>query len=314
MEFLFLNEETQIENSYEQTKAFAESVGVDVSDISNQTLDEVMLEAVEGCHEAEMTAMQEEFALFQESVGHEEILQEEGALKKIGDTLKKWWKAIKEWCVKTWTKIVHWFWVAVQWMRKTIQSAIQKVSGSKNVYLPESLATAAGSDPLESKAIVDKIEGLATMAIYVSGDKDGVVKMKDFEKAFADYKKKQLKVFEGYGKEKEKGKMTPVPVATWKKWMDNALKEYENCKKAVEKANSNCQKTIKENDKALEAFYKDGKGDKAAILNNGKRLRMVSILTGKFGGLFTSRARKFMSVLFSKASFKNKEDKEEFKK
>jgi hypothetical protein len=311
MEFLFLNEETQFENSYEQTKAFAESVGVDVSDISNQTLDEVMLEATENFHEAEMTAMQEEFALFQESVGHEEILQEEGALKKIGDTLKKWWKAIKEWCVKLWSKIIHWFWVAVQWMRKTIQSAIQKATGSKNVYLPETIAAYAGREAASSKEVKEVID-LSVELVKSEATKDGVVKAKDLFKKFEKFKEVDNKQFSIADKQQTKGKVTPVPVATWKKWMDNALKEYENTKAGVEKANKACQDSIKKNDKALEVFYKSGTGDKEKILNEGKKLRLISSLTAKMGAFYTSRTRKFMSVLFSKASFKNKSEKEEF--
>jgi hypothetical protein len=296
-------------------KAFAESVGVDVSDVANKSLDEVMLEAAEGFHEAEIQAMQEEFSLFQESVGKdEEFLQEAGVLKTIGDTLKKWWGKIKAFLVKLWAKIVHYFWVVVQWARKTIQAAVQKLHGAKTINVPKSLIQWVSSvekfSSSDSTAAIKEIQNNINKCETVRETADGkdIIKYSAIEKAL----KSELKGLDEHKKTISKDKdKEAVPFGTWKKWMDNALKNFEVWKKQADDINKKCQKAIATNDKDLEKYYKDPKSEatKKTILFRGKVLRQTASWASKFFGKYVSLTRWMMGALFHYASYKT--DKKE---
>jgi hypothetical protein len=306
MELLFLNESATLDTPDMELEKFAESTyGVSVADNKDMTLEEVMIEATEELHEAEMTAMQEEFKVFKESA--DGILNEEGTLKKVGDTIKEWWKKLVAWLTKIWNKIVHYFWQFLNWCRKTAQTVISKFTGRKNIYVPKALEAAkatftnlsadAGNVVSECENYIEhgasKIDLSQVKAKFAKGLDKASTKTKDAVK-----------------KDLEKGNFNITTLEQWKKMVDDSLKDYEKTKAIIEKAKATITKRIKDNDAKIERLAKSGsESDKKDAVTQANKLKAVSALLAKKTSRMISDGRWYMSALFTKCRSSNGDKK-----
>jgi len=312
MELLFLNEDSVSADgsALSEIRAYAKANNITLFD-EDTTLDEALLECAEGLNEAEISAMREEFAMYQESVLNE------GVMGDAWDKLKEWWAKIKEWITKAIEKVVHWFWVAVTWCRKQIQVAINKLHGSAVVWVPAKL--------LDTKNILSEVDAATKATFSIAQTKA------DYETDFDKDTKKEIinklkikfqDVKIAVKRDKEKGEFKDVPLGTWKNLMDAALKTFENSKKAADSASKTFKKLISDQDKAFADAFKNAKGGEpsnaAELRKTSAGLRNLAWKSAKVGATTIKINRWLMGALFSCASYKKgkpKEgDKTEYKK
>jgi hypothetical protein len=307
MELLFLNESATVDAPEMELEKFAESTyGVSVEDNNDMTLEEVMIEATEELHEAEMAAMQEEFQVFKESA--DGILNEEGTLKKVGNTIKKWWEKLVAWLTKIWNKIVHYFWQFLNWCRKTAQTVISKFTGRKNIYIPKALMACEKID--ESNAASELVNMCELYVQNAANSKGQVDASKVKEKFNNMIKKSSEKAKKDVNKDLEKKNFEVTSLEAWKKMVDDGLKMYEKGKGILEKAKAKMTKEIKDNDKIVAALMKDGSEEsKRSAVAKGNALKLASSLLARISSKMISAGRWYMSALFTKCRSSNGDKK-----
>jgi len=169
----------------------------------------------------------------------------------------------------------------------------------------------------------------------VNKDGDLVIKVKSYEKALDGIDKTGAEIKENVRRDVagkklktphqqengnvkfetgDKGSMVQVPFSSWKKWMDDALKNYENGKSAADKGEKAMKKAVSDCDKDIEKAYKAGKDDEVANLRKkANLLRLTSGLFSKLSSKMVGMLRWLMGALFHYSSVKSSKKEKEVK-
>ena len=306
MEFLFLNEAAAEVAGRDELKEFVESTyNVEFSDMSGKSFGEIQLECEEAFHEAEVTAMKEEFALYQESLALNEEDEEgkKNIFAKAWDKIKEWWRQLCAFITKLWLGLLKLIDQAVAWVRKAVLSVVSYFKGTSSCTVPKSMWEEVSS--IVKMGGATKAEAARLNSLFSDPSKfESVEKAKaEFDKVWENAKKASEEYREKLVRlagEKSEGNndgrgTTSVTVNDVK----SKLNDLVNLAGWLRKQADVTKKAITATIKKTESDMKSVNADKAEIKKVGTILRLGSSISGKYYSLGVSDCKWLASKIFS---------------